>query len=66
MVQLTTEFMTQPIPISHSPGKFKFESEVVFFPQTHVSGGVIKNSLVSIISVTFILDARKVSFLNYL
>jgi len=30
------------------------------------SGGVIKNILVSIISVIFNLDACKVSFLNYL
>ena len=30
-----------------------------FFPQTHVSGGVIKNISVSIISVTFILDAYR-------
>jgi len=34
--------------------------------QTHVSGGVIKTIIVSIISVTFNLDACKVSFLYYL
>ena len=39
---------------------------VGFVFQTHVSGGVIKNILVSVICVTFNLDARKVSFLNYL
>jgi len=36
------------------------------FSQYHVLGGVMKSVLVSIISVTFILDACKVSFLNYL
>ena len=36
------------------------------FSQTHVSGGVIKNILVSKISVTFNLYASKVSILNYL
>ena len=51
------ELITQPLPISHSPR---------FFSQIHVSDGVIKNILVSIISVTFNLDACKVSFLNYL
>ena len=39
---------------------------VGFLSQTHVSGGVIKIILVSIISVTFILDACKISFINYL
>ena len=39
---------------------------VGFFTQTHVSDGVIKNILVSLICITFNLDACKVSFLNYL
>ena len=52
------EFITQPTSISHStphpPGKFKFWIwRLDFFSQTHVSGGVIKNILVSIICVTF-------------
>jgi len=40
--------------------------QLFFSSQSHVSGGVVKNILVSIISVTFILDACKVSLLNYL
>ena len=54
------ELITQPKPISHSPSKFKFWIlQLDFFSQTHVFGGVIKNILVSIISVTFNLDACK-------
>ena len=34
----------------------------IFFSQTHVSGGVNKTILLSIISVTFNLDACKVDF----
>ena len=51
--------------IRHSPGKFKFYNMTGFF-QTHVSGGDVKTILVSNVSVIFILDDCKVSFLNYL
>ena len=36
------------------------------FSHTHVSGDVIKNMLMSIIGVTFTLDACKVSFISKL
>ena len=60
------ELITQPTPISHSPGNFKIENIGCIFSQTHVSGGVFKNMLVSISCVTSNLDACKVSFLYYL
>ena len=61
------ELITQPTPISHSPNKFKFWILTVgFISQTQVSNGVIKHILVSIICVTFNVDACKVSFLYYL
>ena len=61
------EFITQPTPVSHSPQQIQILNLMVgFFSQTHVTGGVIKNILVSIICVTFNLVASKVSFLYYL
>ena len=57
------ELITQPKPISHSPN---FESDGMDFFSNTCLCWVIKNILVSIISVTFNLDACKVSFLNYL
>ena len=52
-------------PCLKTPGGSNFESDS-FFSQTRFSGGVIKNMLVCITCVTFILDACKVSLLNYL
>ena len=37
------EYITQPTPISHSPRQIQILNLTVgFFPQTHISGGVIK------------------------
>jgi len=57
------ELITQPTPITLIPRQIQI---LEFFSQTHNSGGVIKNILVSIICVTFNLDTCTVSFLNYL
>ena len=46
------ELLTKPTPISH------LLNMTFFFYQTHVSGGVIKHILVSIISVTFNMPAQ--------
>ena len=47
------EFITQPIPINHSPPQIQILNLTVgFFSQTHVFGCIIKGSLVSIICVT--------------
>ena len=53
-------YTNQPLP------RHILNLTVVLFSQTHISGGVIKTILVSIICVTFNLDTCKVSFLNYL
>jgi len=55
------EFITQPTPIQILNLTVGF-----FTPQTHVSGGVIKDIVLSISCITFNLDACKVSFLNHL
>ena len=61
------EFITQPIPISHSLGKFKFWIwKLDFFLKLLFLVVLSKKVLVSIICVTFNLDACKISFLYYL
>ena len=62
-----SEFITQPTPICHSPSKFKFWIWQLDFCLKLMFLVVLVNIiLVSIISVTFNLDACKISFINYL
>ena len=56
------ELITQPTPISKLIQILNLT--VLFFSQTHVPNGVIKTILVSIMCITFNLDACKVSFLK--
>ena len=62
-----SEFITQPTPICHSPSKFKFWIwQLDFCLKLMFLVVLVKIILVSIISVTFNLDACKISFINYL
>ena len=61
------ELITQPTQISHSLRQFQILNLTVgFFSQTHISCGVIKKKLVSILCIPFILDACNVSIINHL
>ena len=62
VVMFTTESSSPSLHQLATPRQIQILNLTGFFSQTHVSGGVIKHILVSIIGVTFNLDA----FRNYL